>query len=279
MGDKDPGGSLSEPPWTRRSSTSGTPSLSASNNDSGNMPRRAPSKSPFQAVPGADDTSNLNESQPLTKTSSSQSSTHSPNLNAPDGNGPSPYGTRSRNRTGNSRPNYAEDREGDIETDSQMPRKSQPPKSAHTDPILFNDNTQPNQDERRSSIPGSSTAAGKAAITQVSKESLPGMSSFAINKDSTTQPPAKRRKTAANGSSAPGVSSGPAHYAAQPQSRKQHATVPSNGLRETNMLSFENCQGYLRNNKLRADDGTVLGVNGTLTYLFHTFLHKYPSGS
>jgi len=32
--------------------------------------------------------------------------------------------------------------------------------------------------------------------------------------------------------------------------------------RETNMLSFETCQGYLKNGKLKADDGTLLALNG-----------------
>jgi hypothetical protein len=40
------------------------------------------------------------------------------------------------------------------------------------------------------------------------------------------------------------------------------AAASAGGARESNMLTFENCQGYLKNGKLKADDGTVLAVNG-----------------
>jgi hypothetical protein len=36
------------------------------------------------------------------------------------------------------------------------------------------------------------------------------------------------------------------------------------GFRDSNMLSFENCAGRLSGQRLVADDGTVLEVNGLL---------------
>ena len=36
------------------------------------------------------------------------------------------------------------------------------------------------------------------------------------------------------------------------------------GFRETNMMSFENSRGYLKHGNLEADDGTLLGIDGTL---------------
>lgn len=34
-------------------------------------------------------------------------------------------------------------------------------------------------------------------------------------------------------------------------------------------MTFDNCQGYLKSGKLKADDGTVLAVNGKSPYLHH----------
>ena len=55
------------------------------------------------------------QSQPMTATASTSSSLQPPLEN---GDNPSSYGTRSRNRTGGPRPNYAEDKELDLEIEA-----------------------------------------------------------------------------------------------------------------------------------------------------------------
>lgn len=121
---------------------------------------------------------------------------------------------------------------------------------------------------RRSSNATSGTAAGKAAATNAPRDHIPGMSSFSLNADSSNAaappPPSKKRK-------APGVSHVPSnaspglgHSASNGHSRRTTAAGSANSSRQTNMLSFENCQGYLKNGRLKADDGTILGINGML---------------
>ena len=178
--------------------------------------------------------------------------------------GPSPYGTRSRNRTGSTRPNYAEDRE--LEMDYEWSSKkshsasttSNPPQALELDKALGSGS------RRSTTAPGGSgTAKAATAGVSISKDFIPGMSTFSVNSDSSTNatPSSKKRKApggSSNGATASG--SGLSHA----QTRKASHAIPSGGAcrREANMFSFETSQGYLRNGKLKADDGTLFAVNG-----------------
>src|SRR5436190_7287769 len=61
------------------------------------------------------------QSQPMTATSSSSSSSEAPGQDTTLSNAPAPYGTRSRNRIGAPRPNYAEDHDVDTEFETTGP--------------------------------------------------------------------------------------------------------------------------------------------------------------
>jgi hypothetical protein len=90
------------------------------------------------------------------------------------------------------------------------------------------------------------------------------MSSFSITPEAGAPAPAvsKKRKAPSGGhANSNGVTGGSQGH--QSHSRK-HANMPAVAVnfRETNMMSFESSQGYLKHGKLRADDGTMIGLNG-----------------
>ena len=206
------------------------------------------------------------ESQPMTA-SNSTSSNPSANDGVGSGTGAAtPYGTRSRNRTGTSRPNYAEDKELDTEFEVAASSKEGRKATRGADPTLVMtldpgrsaNNARKNQGPEVDQI---------VAVQNHYKEPIPGTSTFSAN-PTTTAPagqPSKKRK--ANGP--------PATNGLQPQMQipnqgtvsavTRRASIAAQGLvgsRETNMLSFDDCGSRLKDKKLFADDGTVLEVNG-----------------
>ena len=207
------------------------------------------------------------ESQPMTATSSSSS--HPPdqqNGNGAEGIGASPYGTRSRNRNGNSRPNYAEDRDPDMDFEYTASKKALAaalPASMHANDV----DKSSGSNTRRSSntIIAAPTAATKAVPSNASKDNLPGMSSFSVNPEmsNVVAAPALSRKRKAPGAGP--VNNGPS---ATPQlpitapSRRTASAAMANSGRAANLMTFESCRGHLKNGKLRADDGTILSIDG-----------------
>lgn len=212
----------------------------------------SPSESPAKAT-----------SQPTVPIPSSSSAPSAQNTHAMDTNGPSPYGTRSRNRTGTSRPNYAEDRELDTEYEWSSTKKPHTSLASSASAQV-----QPTDSERlsgvstrRSSTTASTTPVNKQAGINTPKEQIPGMSSFLLNPETATSAPPQSRKRKAPGSL---VTSSAPNGGDQAVSlpRKQASIAAVNGVRETNMMSFEGSQAYLKDGKLMADDGTTLEVNG-----------------
>ena len=208
------------------------------------------------------------ESHPMTATSSSSSlPSDQQNGGTTDTNGASPYGTRSRNRGGNTRPNYAEDRDADLDfdyTSNKKPQAAVLPAAAYISDI----DKSSGSNTRRSSntaLPVS-THPAKLTSANASKDNLPGMSSFSVNPESSnlTSTPAPSRKRKAPGAApvnqTPSVTT---HPAATATSRRATSTLGVTPSRTSNLMTFENCQCYLRNGKLRADDGTLLSIDGT----------------
>jgi len=231
---------------------------------------RVPSKSPQQhplPPPESAGKPPLIESQPMTTSSSSSSL---PPDHQMDKTNASPYGTRSRNRTGNPRPNYAEDRELDMEYEWTSARKSQ----GTSAPIAPNNVQSGDSDKasagntRRSSttMPNGLVPGSKSMAPNTQNTNLPGMSTFSAYPEANNGPalPALTRKRKAPGSVpvASHSSSIVTSSAAAGISRRNGASPQASRLRMTNLMTFENCQGYLKNGKLKADDGTVLAVNG-----------------
>lgn len=202
----------------------------------------------------------------MTKTSSTSSISASMASSTADTLGPSPYGTRSRNKAGNARPNYAEDREVDVESDWALAKKTQA--SGGAAPVgstpMGDGDKSTGVSTRRSSNTGPTSTAAKAAAAST-KDGIPGTSTFSLNDETlAASGPVVSKKRKAPG---PGAATSTAAHHAGPTtshgaSRRAAATAAAARSRETNMLTFEHSQGFLQDGKLRADDGTILGING-----------------
>ncbi|RKF74041.1 putative bah domain-containing protein [Golovinomyces cichoracearum] len=179
------------------------------------------------------------------------------------------YGTRSRNRTSSSRPNYAEDKEADIEFEvapAGCGRKA--PRTSEAGNITESGKSIPNSRKNVQKDTESSLHTQNSA-----KESIPGASSFSANPGigQVNSTLTKKRKAASQANQS--LQTGLQNSAILPLSRKTTA-VPqiAAGFRETNMMGFEKCEGRLTNGTLVADNGTVLKAND------HVYLVCEPPG-
>lgn len=198
------------------------------------------------------------QSQPMTSTSSSTELTGPDSTNASSNN--APYGTRSRGRNAAPRPNYAEDRDIDMDLEiANTPSKSA--KRASGSAMNHGLNGAKNENEKSSNSRKGQPAATNGA-NQASKDLIPGTSSFSAKMEGGNGPStsAKKRKqpaTAPNSNSANG------------NAAKKIFTTASGGLAqdqtESNMVTFDVHGAYLKDGKLKADDGSVYSQNGWLT--------------
>lgn len=179
-----------------------------------------------------------------------------------------PYGTRSRNRNGTSRPNYAEDKDLDTEFEVTVAPKdsngrNKPARGADPSPPANLDHGRAPNTSRKNT---SSESDNLGTIQNHYKEPIPGTSTFSANPASGAT--SKKRKAAAQASAATGLESQhqmPIHVLSAPQAvtrKASTATQVTTGLNDSNMLSFDGCGARLKAKKLVADDGTVLEVNG-----------------
>lgn len=202
---------------------------------------------------------NGSHSQPMMATASS--STLADNAGQPESSPGTPdpgamlYGTRSRNRVV-ARPNYAEDRDvdPDLETTANSSKNNAPKRMSSL-----------NQNENYTSTPASvhdkapavSTRRAQTAANSTAKEAIPGTSTFSANPNAVVGSK-KRKQPGSNqtvqASAAPnGTTSSKSFVASASQSDRS---------RISNMMTFDKSDGYLKNGKLKADDGTVLSANG-----------------
>jgi hypothetical protein len=205
-------------------------------------------------------------SQPMTASTSSSSN---PSVKDAGPGAASPYGTRSRNRAGVSRPNYAEDREVEMDFEAQSaPREDDLRKSVRSGdirPTSVLECAATTNVIRK--VPGAQLDHNSNGQV-MSKDHIPGTSTFSANPAAnvSTHPSKKRKATSqsapvnattqlSNNSQSPGN---------QVTTRGTSSTLTqlASNYRESNMLSFEDCGGCLTDGKLVADDGTVLGLNG-----------------
>jgi hypothetical protein len=177
-----------------------------------------------------------------------------------------PYGTRSRNRTGISRPNYAEDKELDAEFEVAASSKDGRKATRGIDPASATAT-----DAGRSAINARKTQASEydqiSSVQNSLKEAIPGTSNFSASPTTNALAGQSSKKRKANGTSTTNnvqqQSQLSSQVSAPAVSRRASLALPGLiGSRETNMLSFETCGNRLKDNKLIADDGTVLEVNG-----------------
>ncbi|KAI9770268.1 MAG: putative PHD type zinc finger protein with BAH domain-containing protein [Geoglossum simile] len=209
-----------------------------------------------------------NASQPMTSTSSSSSNPSIKDATTSGTPSASPYGTRSRNRATASRPNYAEDKESEM--DYEYTSKAAPTTDSQATDLgrLSGVSTR-----RASAVANGATtmATTNSSGSASSKDHIPGTSSFSANPTNAGSSQSRKRKAAGSVNAAPSPN-GPTAAGHAMARKASTAAASAGGARESNMLTFENCQGYLKGGKLKADDGTVLAVND------HVYLICEPPG-
>jgi hypothetical protein len=201
------------------------------------------------------------------RTSAVSSDAGTPAVESADTNGTAPYGTRSRNRTGAARPNYAEDKELDqwIETNGKItksaPQKTAAPPAA-VDLAGMDVETHSNPTARRGFASVNTTASDLDGNAPGAKDPIPCTSTSPANPSANGNGPASQsRKRKQPGANTTVSTPGTANHSA---SRIPRGTTSARQHHETNMMTFEGCGARLNANKeLKADDGTVLSVNGT----------------
>lgn len=213
-------------------------------------------------------------SQPMAKSSSAGSHKDAGDSTA------SPYGTRSRNRTGRARPNYAEDK--DVEMDYDFPEKKDEESKKLTTrqanaaaAAQAQAQAQASQDAPRQGHASSRkplpTDDGRLAAQQNSaKEQQIASSASSVSNGVSTSVvnPSKKRKAASQANSGSGN-----HNTGSTGSRRAGAVSQNGrGYNETNMLTFDNCRAMPKGKQMIADDGTVLEVND------HVYLVCEPPG-
>jgi hypothetical protein len=189
-------------------------------------------------APEAALTQDIPQSQSMT-TSISASSL---NQNPDDGDTDSAptYGTRSRNRPGATRPNYADDKELDMEIEAAGRMSKAASKK------LTTSNTQTAE-----------TTPAPMGFAAISSVSIPN-GEPAAHTDSPGPAPAPSKKRKQPGSNHTSSATTPAHVLGPRSKPHQSAAYV-----ETNMMSFSRCGSKLNSKKqLVADDGTILAANG-----------------
>lgn len=253
---------------TNTNTTTTTTTNDNNNNNDSSTGSAAPSKS-RHAAPSAksEPTDKLKpeeakpvngaHSQPMTVSNSTSSEVTS----VTDG-AAAPYSTRSRGRNGAPRPNYAEDIEMDFELTSPAPSavkavSNSAKQSANGSPARAPDSEKgPAASTRKNQATANSAQPNAAA-----KEAIPGTSTFSAsvtsNNGSSASAASRKRKQPPNGTNSNG------------SAKKQQlaAPGPKRDIRLSNMMTFENCGARLKNGKLKADDGTVLEVNGKILFV------------
>jgi hypothetical protein len=194
----------------------------------------------------------------------SSSSNQAPLSKESEENGAAPYGTRSRNRPGRSRPNYAEDTEMDFET-TAAPANGNISDPPSRDSVATESGQSSGVGGKKGPGPASGNVswgnAGPNPKDNPATPNIPGASAStaATNQASTAQPATKRRKNAAatNGTHA----SAPAP--SQAGTKRGSQVLPAaSSARESNMMTFERTGAMLKNGHMEADDGQIVSING-----------------
>ncbi|PKS12029.1 hypothetical protein jhhlp_001325 [Lomentospora prolificans] len=191
----------------------------------------------------------------------------------------SPYGTRSRNRTGNSRPNYAEDKDMDLDFDYYPPKKeTELKKSTRQNSASAVAPLEPPRTggpSRKSGAEETKDAASQNGTREQNSTPQTAPNHGANGTGASQSSSKKRKSTAQSGNSTPAHSTTQSASASGPSKRlaSQSASHHSGtSFADTNMLSFSNCNATPKDGKLVADDGTVLAPND------HVYLVCEPPG-
>ncbi|AEO66043.1 uncharacterized protein THITE_2113820 [Thermothielavioides terrestris NRRL 8126] len=294
-------------PSSARQSASSTsagpnPSSSSSSSSSSILPRMSDPTPPVSTAPVPDSS----QPQPQPPPEPQAQAMEKPSA---VGSQPSPYGTRSRNRTGAARPNYAEDKDFDLDLFDVYPRRKDDDakKSSSTAATANTAKQQAASSTSTSAAAANATQGAPRAGNGSSRKPLPDESrqhngtkdhhpnanqpstaSASTTTNGTTATngtsKSKKRKAAdasstASGNQTPSATNG-ASMSLALQKRlgvsgqgSGNATPSGAGYAETNMLTFEKCKARpTKDGKMVADDGTVLEVND------HVYLVCEPPG-
>ncbi|KAF4968139.1 hypothetical protein FSARC_4414 [Fusarium sarcochroum] len=180
------------------------------------------------------------------------------------------YGTRSRNRNGNSRINYAEDKDIDADVYDYYHDK----KDGDSKKTSRQSSAAVNSDAPRGGASSRKAGTDEAKAAQPANAPKEQQSGGSSNASTATQltvasQPTRKRKVVTQ-------SAGPTNQATSTNntSKKSSATGPPAGISwpETNMLTFDDCKGRPVDGRMVADDGTVLEPND------HVYLVCEPPG-
>lgn len=175
---------------------------------------------------------------------------------AGDSSASTPYGTRSRGRNA-PRPNYAEDRDIDLDLELAAPTSKSAKRNSG---VALNNivNGSKSEGEKASSAQPRKSLTNGTSSNPSTKEAIPGTSSFSARpEDINGISSLRKRKHAASTSYPTAVAGGNA-------AKKIFTSAPGDGdeCYITNMVSFETNGHFLKDGKLRTDDGITLAVNG-----------------
>lgn len=178
---------------------------------------------------------------------------NSPEAVADSANGFATYGTRSRGRNA-PRPNYAEDRDLDMEVDASASKSAK----RNSGVALNNIVNGSNPDEKTSSAQRKSLNGAVNGANGSAKDAIPGTSSFSARPEDVNGSNLRKRKQPASTPNSTPTSGSAA--------KKIFTSAPGDSDDYfTNMMSFESHGPYLQDGQLIADDGTTFSLNGKST--------------
>ncbi|KAF2468265.1 uncharacterized protein BDR25DRAFT_59125 [Lindgomyces ingoldianus] len=200
------------------------------------------------------------QSQPMTATTSNSS--HA-SAKEPKETAAAPYGTRSRNRPGTSRPNYAEDVDMDFEM-AQAPSNGNISEAPSRGFVAAEGRQSPGVGGKKGSGAGQGNASwgniGPNPKDNAANLNIPGTSSFSANPSGNSGQQPKRRKNAASNATNGNHANATAPSQASTR-RANSAMIAANSTRESNMMTFLKSGSFLKDERLVADDGQAISVN------------------
>jgi hypothetical protein len=251
----------------------GAPSNAASKTSSTrNSSPAAPASENQQSAQDSNDTpSAMDVAQQSRDVASTEPSSARPSRKESEEAAAAPYGTRSRNRPGRSRINYAEDTEMDFEMAAAPPNGNASDPSSRNSAVAESGQS-PAVGGKKGASAGQGSApwgsSGPIANDHPTNTNIPGTSAFtAANQPTPPQPATKRRKNAAkDATNGVHINSAAPSPAAAKRGNQPAAAAP--GSRENNMMTFESTGAMLKNGHLEADDGQTVSVNGEFFHFF-----------
>lgn len=238
------------------STRSSTPAASSSEN-------QQPQPGPIDA------TTAMDVDQQLPEAKNNDSDSVQPSRKDSEEAAAAPYGTRSRNRPGRSRINYAEDTEMDFEMTAPASTNG----NASDPPSRSSVATESGQSSGVSGKKGANAGQGSAPWGNSGPNPKDNQANLSISGSSATtpapqsntaQPATKRRKNALKDA----TNGTPANAPAPNQTSKRNAQAQVQAppaapyTRESNMMTFEFSGAMLKDGHLQADDGQIVSVNG-----------------